>query len=79
MFLYECSVGLSSIVYEWPQVHSLSSHLPLQPLSLMEKEKKKKETQSLKLFEFFLHQMSMVLTAGGRPLLDTAPPTPACS
>lgn len=70
MFLYECSVGLSSIVYEWP--HRYIHPLVVQPLSLMKKGKKKK-TQSLKLFEYFLYQMSMVLTAGDGPTLETAP------
>jgi len=39
-----------------------------------ERKKKKNKTQSLKLFEFFLYQMSMVLTAGGGPPWETAPP-----
>lgn len=45
----------------------------LQPFSLM---KNKRKTQSLKLFEFFLYQMSMVLTAAEGRRLETAPLAP---
>lgn len=40
-----------------------------------ERREKKKQTQSLKLFEFFLNQMSMILTSGDGLILETAPPT----
>lgn len=40
--------------------------------------KKVRKTQSLKLFEFFLYQMSMVLTAEDGCTLETAPLAP-CS
>lgn len=38
--------------------------------------KKERKTQSLKLFEFFLYQMSMVLTAEDGRTLVTAPCAP---
>lgn len=51
-----------------------SSLLFSQPLSLMKKEKEKHKALSS---GFSLNQMSVVLTAGGAPALETAPPTPA--
>lgn len=76
MFLYECSVGLSSIAYEWPHryIHPPNTSFAA-PQFNEERREKKKQTQSLKLFEFFLNQMSMVLTSGDGLILETAPPT----